>query len=68
MSNIPKIKKGEYKHNKTGKSYTVICVAIDKNNDIQFQVIYIDTANNTVYVREINNFYENFTRVNQDGE
>lgn len=64
MNNIPKIKSGEYKHNKTGKSYTVLCVAIDKNNDTQFQVIYKDEDN--IYLREINDFSEKFTKVNQD--
>lgn len=65
MNNIPKIKSGEYTHNKTGKSYHVLCVAIDKNNDTQFQVIYKDEDN--IYVREINDFSEKFSKV-EDGE
>lgn len=66
INKIPPIKAGEYKHNKTGKLYTVMCVAIDKNNDIQLQVIYRDSHD--IYNREINDFTSKFSRVDSNGE
>lgn len=59
---IKTVKKGSYKHNKTGKIYTVMYIAFDKNNDTQLQVVYKDN-NNNVYIREINDFAEKFTKV-----
>lgn len=59
---IKTVKKGNYKHNKTGKIYTVMYIAFDKNNDTQLQVVYKDN-NNNVYIREINDFAEKFTKV-----
>lgn len=59
---IKTVKKGSYKHNKTWKIYTVMYIAFDKNNDTQLQVVYKDN-NNNVYIREINDFAEKFTKV-----
>ena len=59
---IKTVKTGDYRHNKTGKIYTVMYIAFDKNNDTQLQVVYKD-SNNNVYIREINNFAEKFTKV-----
>lgn len=64
---IKTVKKGSYKHNKTGKIYTVMYIAFDKNNDTQLQVVYKDN-NNNVYIREINDFAEKFTKVSQNGQ
>lgn len=66
ISKIPPIKAGEYKHNKTGKLYTVLYVAIDKNNDTQLQVVYRD--NHDIYIREINDFLDKFSKVTNNGE
>lgn len=62
---IKTVKTGDYRHNKTGKIYTVMYIAFDKNNDTQLQVVYQD-ADHNVYIREINDFSEKFTKVNQD--
>ena len=37
-------------------------IAFDKNNDTQLQVVY-KNSNNNVYIREINNFAEKFSKV-----
>lgn len=63
---IKTVKKGNYRHNKTGKIYTVMYIAFDKNNDTQLQVVYKDN-NNNVYIREINDFAEKFRKVSQNG-
>ena len=62
---IKTVKTGDYRHNKTGKIYTVMYIAFDKNNDTQLQVVYKD-SNNNVYIREINNFAEKFTKVDDE--
>lgn len=59
---IKTVKKGNYRHNKTGKIYTVMYIAFDKNNDTQLQVVYKDN-NNNVYIREINDFAKKFSKV-----
>ena len=59
---IKTVKTGDYRHNKTGKIYTVMYIAFDKNNDTQLQVVY-KNSNNNVYIREINNFAEKFSKV-----
>lgn len=66
ISKIPPIKAGEYKNNKTGKLYTVLYVAIDKNNDTQLQVVYRDSHD--IYIREINDFLDEFTMVDNNGK
>lgn len=40
-------------------------IAFDKNNDTQLQVVYEDKEHN-VYIREINNFAEKFTKVDDE--
>lgn len=62
---IKTVKTGDYRHNKTGKIYTVMYIAFDKNNDTQLQVVYEDKEHN-VYIREINNFAEKFTKVDDE--
>ena len=62
---IKTVKTGNYRHNKTGKIYTVMYIAFDKNNDTQLQVVYEDKEHN-VYIREINNFAEKFTKVDDE--
>lgn len=64
---IKTVKKGNYRHNKTGKIYTVMYIAFDKNNDTQLQVVYQD-ADHNVYIREINDFAEKFSKVSQNGQ
>ena len=63
---IKTVKTGDYRHNKTGKIYTVMYIAFDKNNDTQLQVVYRDSHD--IYVREINDFLDKFSKVTNNGE
>lgn len=63
---IKTVKTGDYRHNKTGKIYTVMYIAFDKNNDTQLQVVYRD--NHDIYIREINDFLDKFTMVTNNGK
>lgn len=63
---IKTVKTGDYRHNKTGKIYTVMYIAFDKNNDTQLQVVYRDRHD--IYVREINDFLDKFSKVTNNGE
>lgn len=63
---IPSIKAGEYIHKKTGNHYTVMYIAIDKNNDTDIQVVYRDSRD--IYVREINDFLSKFIVSEEEDE
>lgn len=63
---IKTVKTGDYRHNKTGKLYTVLYIAFDKNNDTQLQVVYRDSHD--IYIREINDFLDKFSKVTNNGK